>query len=191
MIKHEIINGVKVRLRRLYEKTPSGKTLGRKPMDNKKERVYKTVEAPRAKRQRKEIKVDDRLRRSIMGLSKMGLSYDQIADTVGVSKTWLKQNYINEIRCGRQIANALVVENLYQQAMKDTPSSVQAGIYITKSQLGWRDKPAEDEFSRPAVVFDFSNLPYEERMAMLHKLTPRMSNPKLIEGEVIHDDSDE
>ena len=160
-------------------------------MEKKRERVYKTETAPRAKRQRKEINNDDRLRRSIMGLSKMGLTYDQIADTVGVSKTWLKQNYINEIRCGRQIANALVVENLYQQAMKDTPSSVQAGIYITKSQLGWRDKPADEEFNRPAVVFDFSNLPYEERMAMLQKLTPRMSNPKLIEGEVIHVDSDE
>ena len=191
MVKYEIINGVKVKLRRLYEKTRNGKTLGRKPVEKKRERVYKTATAPRAKRQRKEINNDDRLRRSIMGLSKMGLTYDQIADTVGVSKTWLKQNYINEIRCGRQIANALVVENLYQQAMKDTPSSVQAGIYITKSQLGWRDKPVEDEFNRPAVVFDFSNLPYEERMAMLQKLTPRMNNPKLIEGEVIHVDSDE
>ena len=184
MVKYEIINGVKVKLRRLFEKLPSGKTLGRKPMEKKKERVYKTVEAPREKRQRKEIKNDDRLRRSIMGLSKMGLTYDQIADTVGVSKTWLKQHYVNEIRCGRQIANALVVENLYQQAMKDSPAAMPAAMFIAKSRMGWREKE-EAKDNRPSIVFDFGSLSFEERAALRETLLQKISPPPLtIEGEV-------
>ena len=56
-------------------------------------------------------------RKIIMGLAKTGHSLDSIADIAGVSKTYLKTHYANEIKNGREIANALVAENIYQQAI--------------------------------------------------------------------------
>lgn len=136
---------------------------------------------------------NDLVRRSIMGLAKMGKTMDQIADFVGVSKSWLEKNYKHEIRCGREMANALVVENLYQQAMKDSPSSIQAGIYLTKARMGWKDKPEEEGNKAPAVVFDFSGLDYDERVRLMERIKVRKGNHldeevPTIEGEVVEDE---
>lgn len=153
----------------------------------KRKRVYKTKSVvEKNPRQRKEIILDDRLRRSLTGLAKMGLTTDEIADTLGISKRWLLDNFKHEIAYGRQIANALVVENLYQQAMKDQPSSIQAGIFLTKSRMGWRDKDPEDVQRGPSIVFDFSNLPENERLNMLQKLAPKSKDQKFIEAEYEH-----
>ena len=97
-----------------------------------------TEEAQKPKKRGRKRKVTDdaMMRKTIMGLAKRGTTLDDIADIVGVSRAWLTREYGNEIKNGRQIANALVVENLYQQAMKDTPSSINAGIYLTRSQMG-------------------------------------------------------
>lgn len=188
MNKTEVINGVKVKLRRLHQKSVNGKTIGRHRMPaEKRKRVYKTQnKVEKNPRQRKEIVLDDRLRRSLMGLAKMGLTNDEIADTVGISKRWLQENFKHELQFGRQLANALVVENLYQQAMKDQPSSIQAGIYITKARMGWRDKDPEEQQRAPAVVFDFSNLPEAERLKMLQRLAPKSQDQKFIEAEYEH-----
>jgi hypothetical protein len=188
MNKTEVINGVKIRLRRLHQKTVNGKRIGRQRMpEGKRKRVYQTQKpVEKNPRKRKEIVLDDRLRRSVMGLVKMGMTNDEIADTIGISKRWLQENFKHELQYGRQIANALVVENLYQQAMKDQPSSIQAGMYITKARLGWRDKDVEQVSRGPNIVFDFSNLPESERLHMLEKLADKSSDRQLIEAEYEH-----
>jgi hypothetical protein len=121
-----------------------------------------------------------------MGLAKMGLTNDEIADTIGISKRWLQEHFKHEIQYGRQIANALVVENLYQQAMKDQPSSIQAGIFLTKARMNWRDKDPDEVQRAPAIVFDFSNLPETERLKMLQKLAPKSKDQIMIEAEYEH-----
>jgi len=188
MNKTEVINGVKIKLRRLHQKSVTGKSIGRQRMpEEKRKRVYKTKsKVEKNPRQRKEIVLDDRLRRSLMGLAKMGLTNDEIADTIGISKRWLQEHFKHEIQYGRQIANALVVENLYQQAMKDQPSSIQAGIFLTKARMNWRDKDPDEVQRAPAIVFDFSNLPETERLKMLQKLAPKSKDQIMIEAEYEH-----
>ena len=133
---------------------------------------------------KRKIPDDAMVRKTIMGLAKGGTTLDEIADIVGVSRAWLHREYGNEIKNGRQIANALVVENLYQQAMKDTPSSINAGIYLTRSQMGWKDKPDQTDIGRPQVIFDFGQLSYEERAYLISKVRDKIGGPKIIEGEV-------
>ena len=136
------------------------------------------------KGRKRKVTDDAMMRKTIMGLAKRGTTLDDIADIVGVSRAWLTREYGNEIKNGRQIANALVVENLYQQAMKDTPSSINAGIYLTRSQMGWKDKPDQTDMGRPQVVFDFGQLSYEERAYLIDKVRDKIGGPKIIEGEV-------
>lgn len=132
------------------------------------------------------IKDGDLVRKAIIGMARQKYTMDQIADTLGVSKTWLKEHYGHEIKAGRAIADALVVENLYAQAMKDTPASIQAGMFITKTQLGWREKKDEDDFARPQVIFDFSNLSYEDRAQLMHRLKlPKPSDDMVIDAEYV------
>lgn len=182
MVKKEIINGEEVKLRKVSLRKPNSPSIKQNLKD------YHDMNAeklPAEKKTRKHNpKTDDRLRRSIAGLAKMGLTMDEIADTLGVSKRWLQLNHKHEVQYGRQIANSLVVENLYQQAMKDQPSSIQAGIYLTKARMGWRDKDDDSSNRPPPVVFDFSALSYDERMAILEKMS-HSTGSTVIEGDVV------
>jgi hypothetical protein len=147
----------------------------------------KTLEQPqepKKKGRKRKVTDDAMMRKTIMGLAKRGTTLDEIADIVGVSRAWLHREYGNEIKNGRQIANALVVENLYQQAMKDSPSSINAGIYLTRSQMGWKDKPDQTDIGRPQVIFDFGQLSYEERAYLIDKVRDKIGGPRIIEGEV-------
>lgn len=180
---------------KMFKKTRMGKRMGREKKPITENKNYKpkkdVVIEPKTRKHR--IDDNDLVRRSIMGLAKMGKTMDQIADFVGVSKSWLEKNYKHEIRCGREMANALVVENLYQQAMKDSPSSIQAGIYITKARMGWKDKPDDEGNKAPAVVFDFSGLDYDERVRLMERIKMRKGNHldeevPVIEGEVLEDE---
>ena len=175
------------------KKTKSGKIMGRprKPLEERKLRERKEVVIDRDKPRKHAIDDNDIVRRSIMGLAKMGKTMDDIANFVGVSKTWLRTHYMEEIKFGREVANALVVENLYQQAMKDAPSSIQAGIYITKARMGWTDKKDEQN-AAPAVVFDFSDMDPDERLDLMRKIKIRqekpIEKPDYIDGEIVEDE---
>jgi len=131
-------------------------------------------------------KIDDTelVRKAIMGLAKQGKTIPEIADIIGVSTTHLKNTYKHELKCGKELADALVVENIYQQAMKDTPAAMPAAMFIAKSRMGWREKE-EAKDSRPSIVFDFGSLSFEERAALRETLLQKMAAPPLvIEGEV-------
>ena len=123
-------------------------------------------------------------RKIIMGLAKQGYSLDRIADIAQVSKTYLKTHYANEIKNGREIANALVAENIYQQAMKDSPSAMPAAMFVAKTRMGWKEEKADE---RPQIIFDFGSLTYEERQALNERLKNKLSAPNDYEeqGEII------
>jgi hypothetical protein len=179
---------------KMFKKTRNGKRVGRQRLPLSERKTVPKKEVVLEKKTRKHrIEDSDLVSRSIMGLAKMGKTMDEIADFVGVSKSWLEKNYKHQIRCGREMANALVVENLYQQAMKDSPSSIQAGIYLTKARMGWKDKPDEEGNKAPAVVFDFSGLDYDERVRLMERIKLRKGNHlddevPTIDGEVVEDE---
>jgi AraC-like DNA-binding protein len=177
---------VRIKRGRLGYKTRKGKMMGRpkKPDAEKKVREKKEVQAEKKTRKHR-IDINDLVKRTITGLAKMGKTMDEIADIVGVSKTHLRRHFINEIRYGKAMGDALVVENLYQQAMKDAPSSIQAGIYLTKARMGWRDKE-DDSKKGPSVVFNFSGLSYEERNKLIGQLEHQKTG-----GEIDLDNDDE
>jgi hypothetical protein len=134
------------------------------------------------------IQETELVRKTIMGLAKQGKTIDEIADIVGVSTTYLKTKYGHEIKCGREIANALVTENIYQQALKDSPSAMPAAMFIAKARMGWKEKEDPRE-SQPAIVFDFGSMTYEERLALKSMLQSRTQpEPITIEGEVLDDE---
>jgi hypothetical protein len=131
-------------------------------------------------------KIDDTelVRKAIMGLAKQGKTIPEIADIIGVSTTHLKTTYKHELKCGKELADALVVENIYQQAMKDSPAAMPAAMFIAKSRMGWREKE-EAKDTRPNIVFDFGSLSFEERAALRESLLNKIAPPSLvIEGEV-------
>jgi len=122
-------------------------------------------------------------RKIIMGLAKTGHSLDSIADIAGVSKTYLKTHYANEIKNRREIANALVAENIYQQAMKDSPSAMPAAFFVAKTRMGWKEAKEEN---KPSIVFDFSSLTYEERQVIREQVRAKLAPPTINEdGEII------
>jgi hypothetical protein len=167
--------------RKLGHKTRKGQVIGRPKRPYTKAEIM-PVAPPEVLRSTRKHKIDDsdQVRRAITGFAKMGHTIESIANILGISKSWLEKKYKFELRMGRDMANALVVENLYQQAMKDSPSSIQAGIYITKARMGWKDKPEEEKSSQPSVVFDFSGLDYDERIRLMETIKLRKQN--VIEG---------
>lgn len=166
---------------------PSGKRLGR-PVKNPPVQEAEP-EQPKLPKKRR-IQDSTVLSNAIRGMAKLGYSIDFIANTVGVSKRWLRDHYLLEIKAGKEVADALVVENLYQQAMKDAPSAIPAGIYLTKARMGWTDKPSEEN-QRPQIVFDFSQMTYEERSLLMDRLKQKTKKePDMIEGEVIDESTE-
>ena len=130
------------------------------------------------------------LRRAVQGLAKQGMAIDKIAKELRCSKNWLKKTFAMELRYGKTVANALVTENLYQQAMKDSPSAIPANIFIHKAIMGYSDKkPENTPNSGPQVVFDFSGLTYEERAQLMQTIristgqTTLEEEEDMIEGE--------
>lgn len=140
---------------------------------------------------KKSIDREEILNKAIRGMAKQGYTLDYIADELGVSRAWLTKNYQDEIKSGRTIGNALVVENMYNQALKDSPSSIQAGQFILRTQVGWKEKPSEDQINpRPTIVFNFADLSYEERIALLSRAQEKLGGPLIIDGEYIDQDTD-
>jgi hypothetical protein len=140
------------------------------------------------------IEITPQIRRAIFGLAKMGHTLDKIADTVGVSRTFLKTHFQHEIKNGRELANALVTENIYQQAMKDSPAAMPAAMFIAKTRMGWGAD--EEKKNQNTVIFDFGNLSPEERSLLREQLIMKITsknkpNDDIIEGEILDDDQED
>lgn len=173
--------------RKLGHKTRKGQVVGRPRKPISKEEIMPAPK-PAVPRSTRKHKIDDgdTVRRAVTGLAKMGHTIENIANILGISKSWLEKNYKTELRCGRDMANALVVENLYQQAMKDSPTSIQAGIYLTKARMGWKDKPDEDKSGAPSIVFDFSGLDYDERIRLMEQI--KLRKQPVIDATAVEND---
>jgi len=81
-------------------------------------------------------------RATVTSLSKFGIPRDQIAAHIGISEPTLRKHYAPELAEGKLQANLKVATNLYAFAMgiKGTEKAqVTAGIFIAKTQMGWRE----------------------------------------------------
>lgn len=69
-------------------------------------------------------------------LAGYGVSDADIASLIGVSIPTLKKYYIDKLQIGKARANVEVGKALYQKAVD---GDTQAGIWWSKTQMGWRD----------------------------------------------------
>lgn len=116
-------------------------------------------------------------KRVVVGLARNGTPLKEIAKTLGCSLKWLKETHGDDIHYAREIADALVSENLYRQAMKDNPASINAAIYISKARMGWADKKDDVSRTPPQVVFNFGDMSYDERMHLMQKIKVQLGQP--------------
>ena len=150
---------------------------------------------PGEKKTRKHrIEITPQIRKAIFGLSKMGHSLDTIASTVGVSRTFLKDHFQHEIKNGRELANALVTENIYRQALKDSPAAIPAAMFVAKTRMGWGAE--EEKKNQNTIIFDFGNLDPEERMLLREQLIQKIenkNNPKadIIDGQILDENQED
>lgn len=76
-------------------------------------------------------------RKRVMELSGYGVLQPQIADIIGCSVATLLRHYRKEIDEGRARAHAAVGKSLF--TMATTGKNVQAAIWFSRAQMGWRD----------------------------------------------------
>jgi hypothetical protein len=80
-----------------------------------------------------------------------GIIYDDIAASLGVSRSTLKTRYKKELKSGGAIANMLVIGCLHRYAtgrhqMATANATVAAAKWWTQARMGWSEK---HEFSGP------------------------------------------
>jgi len=72
-------------------------------------------------------------------LSGYGLTQEQIASMLSISRNTLTKYYYEELQMGKAQANSKVAENLFKIATSSTNGSVTAAIFWLKCQAGWKD----------------------------------------------------
>ena len=78
-------------------------------------------------------------RRQVEMMAAFGNSQPQIAAIIGVSEPTLVLHYSAELESGHVKANNAVAANLFKQATKDDPKSVQAAQFWLKCRAGWSE----------------------------------------------------
>ena len=72
-------------------------------------------------------------------LSGYGLTQEQIASMLDISRNTLTKYYYEELQKGKAQANSKVAENLFKIATGNRNGSVTAAIFWLKCQAGWKD----------------------------------------------------
>lgn len=87
-------------------------------------------------------KFDPVIASEIQELRSRGVSIKDICSLVGITERSARKLYQVELEKGRSLANAAIVGKLYELAMQ---GNVTALIFWAKTQLGWKEKQAEQE----------------------------------------------
>lgn len=72
--------------------------------------------------------------RQVQNMAAFGITVDNMAKIVGLSKNTLKKLYNEEIELGKDKMVVNVANRLYQRAMGDGRDGVAAGIFLLKTQ---------------------------------------------------------
>ncbi len=86
---------------------------------------------------RKAHKVTDEMRRQVETLSGYGLTKEQVAPALSISKSTLEKYYSAELVNGRAKALAKVAQTAYQMATSGDNTAMT--IFVLKTQAGWRE----------------------------------------------------
>lgn len=87
-------------------------------------------------------KYDDSLASEIEAMRGRGVAISDIAKIIGMSEKPLRRIYGKQLEKGKSQANAAITGKLYELCMN---GNVTALIFWAKTQLGWREKQAEQE----------------------------------------------
>lgn len=91
-------------------------------------------------------KPTDKDRAQVKTLAAMGITQEDIATVIGISKPTLVLHFRQELDVGGIEANAKVAASLFRAATDATKPNVVAAIFWLKVRAGWR----EDEGVNPA-----------------------------------------
>ncbi len=112
-------------------------------------------------------------RKRVEAMTGYGLTHDQIASVMDISDETLRKYFRRELDTGAALANSRVAQNLYKWATSDKPGAVPAGIFWSKTRMGWREVNRQ-EVSGPdgnaikveTVAVDVAELSPESRAAL-------------------------
>ena len=95
----------------------------------------------------------------LYNLAKMGLSEDQIATSLGISRSTISRRkreddtFATTLMRGKQKGVEAVTNALFENATGDKPST-SAQIFFLKNRAGWRDRQEVDANLSGSVVVD-------------------------------------
>ena len=93
-------------------------------------------------------------------LAKMGLSEEQIATSLGISRSTISRRkrdddtFATTLKSGQQEGITLVTNQLFNSATDAVKPNTSAAIFFLKNRAGWRDKQEVDANLSGSVVID-------------------------------------
>jgi predicted ArsR family transcriptional regulator len=84
----------------------------------------------------------------VQSLIRAGISHDEVAAVLKISRTTLTKHMQHEMKTGHLLAVAAVSDSVFKLATKGRPAHVklQAGIFWLKARARWRDSDASGAF---------------------------------------------
>lgn len=83
----------------------------------------------------------------------MGWTYDEIADEMGMASATLRRHCMDELKHGKQRANARVAGALFQAALKGCKIRQ---MFWLKCQAGWRDRQTVELTGKDGAPLTFT-----------------------------------
>jgi hypothetical protein len=93
---------------------------------------------------------DARTRTQVKLLSAMGISQEEIAVVMQITRPTLRRHYRSELTTGHIEANAKVAGQIFKMATDSAKPNVAAAIFWLKCQAGWREADQRPVFVEEA-----------------------------------------
>lgn len=89
----------------------------------------------------------ERDRRSVEMMVAAGITHEGIAACIGIAYNTLLKHYEDELKNGKERANATIAGKLFQRAMNDDhPGCTTSAIFWLKTRAGWKE-PQEHQIT--------------------------------------------
>ena len=86
---------------------------------------------------------DEKDAATVMLLTGLGHTVEEIAGVLGMSKPTLKKLYDDELKHGRAKVFAKVGARIARRAMSDEPNADAISMFFAKTRMGWRENGGE------------------------------------------------
>lgn len=115
-------------------------------------------------------KPTDATRKQVETLAGFGITEDDIAMSLEISKPTLIKHYRRELDMGHIKANSAVAQSLYKKATGEGASAVTAAIFWLKTRAGWKETVVNEHSGPdggPIEMREVSDLDRAKAMAFL------------------------